>query len=295
MYKIGYFADGPWSHKAMEKILSDNAMQIAFVCGRYGKTDEILKKLSILNNIPFITEQYINSEKFVEFVKKFNCDLLVSMSFNQIFKEPLMDSQNIKIINCHAGKLPEYRGRNILNWVLINDEKEFGVTVHFVDKGIDTGDIIHQSRYKISDLDDYQTLLTKAYTFCAEDLYVAIKSLQNNNYERVQQTSLKQKGFYCSKRKEGDEIIDWNKTSREIFCFIRALCEPGPSAQSKIANNLVKINKAEFIEDAPTYKDIPGSVLFVSNSYFLVKTGDSFIKIKDYSSSYTPRIGDRFQ
>ena len=40
-------------------------------------------------------------------------------------------------LNCHAGALPFYRGRNILNWALINDEKEFGVTVHFIDEGID--------------------------------------------------------------------------------------------------------------------------------------------------------------
>ena len=57
----------------------------------------------------------------------------------------------LKTINCHAGKLPFYRGRNILNWVLINDEREFGITVHYVDEGIDTGDIILQRVFPITD------------------------------------------------------------------------------------------------------------------------------------------------
>jgi methionyl-tRNA formyltransferase len=64
------------------------------------------------------------------------------MSFNQIFKSEIINLPRLKTINCHAGKLPFYRSRNILNWVLINDEKEFGITVHYVDEGIDTGDII---------------------------------------------------------------------------------------------------------------------------------------------------------
>ena len=96
------------------------------------------------------------------------------MSFNQIFKNNLINLPPLKIINCHAGKLPFYRGRNVLNWVLINDENEFGITVHFIDEGIDTGDIILQKTFKIDDTDDYQTLLSRAYKECGSILYDSI-------------------------------------------------------------------------------------------------------------------------
>ncbi len=59
-------------------------------------------------------------------------------------------------------------GRNILNWALINYEKEFGITVHYVDSGIDTGDILEQVAFPITDQDDYQTLLRRAYIGCAQ-------------------------------------------------------------------------------------------------------------------------------
>ena len=71
-------------------------------------------------------------------------------------------------------KIALLQGRNILNWVLINDESEFGITVHYVDEGIDTGDIIKQSTFQITDADDYSTLLEKAYSGCAELLSKAV-------------------------------------------------------------------------------------------------------------------------
>ena len=82
-----------------------------------------------------------------------------------------MSLPKLKTINCHAGKLPFYRGRDILNWVLINDEKEFGITVHYMDEGIDTGDIILQRTFPITDEDSYKTLLERSYDECANILY----------------------------------------------------------------------------------------------------------------------------
>ena len=84
------------------------------------------------------------------------------MSFNQIFKQSIISLPELGIISCHAGKLLLYRGRNVLNWVLINDEKEFGITVHYIDEGIDTGDIIIQKSFQIKDTDTYKSLLEKA-------------------------------------------------------------------------------------------------------------------------------------
>ena len=62
-----------------------------------------------------------------------------------------------------------------MNWVLINDEKEFGITVHYDDEGIDTGDIIKQRCFEIKDDYDYNKLLDIAYVECSEILYDAIK------------------------------------------------------------------------------------------------------------------------
>lgn len=286
---IGYFADGIWSHNAFMKIVNDERFQIAFIVPRYDSKDETLREFSNKFNIPFIVSKNINSNEFIQKVQAFDCDIFVSMSFNQIFKSEIINLPRLKTINCHAGKLPFYRGRNILNWALINDEKDFGITVHYMDSGIDTGDIILQKCYPISDDDDYASLLEVAHTQCAELLYEALCEIYNGSAKRTKQEGI---GFYCSKREMGDEIIDWNSTSREIFNFVRAISPPAVGARSYIKGKEIQINKAKLIENAPIYKCKNGAVVGVGDDYFVVKTSDSTIKIVDFIYDEKIKIGD---
>jgi len=293
--KIGYFADGPWSHEAMERLFLDDTLQIAFVCARDDAPDLILKAKAVEKGLDFITHPQINSDEFLCWMMKYDCDLFVSMSFNQIFRSTLINLPALKAINCHAGKLPFYRGRNILNWALINDEKEFGITVHYIDEGIDTGDIILQRCYSITDEDDYSTLLDRAYEGCATTLYDAIKDVQDGKVKTIVQKDIDQLGFYCTARKEGDECLDWNQKSRDIFNFVRAICRPGPEARTYFGDVEIKINKLQLLSGAMNYKGVVGSVVGVDSSSFFVKTSDSFVKITEWSGYPKPRIGDRLK
>lgn len=293
--KIGYFADGPWAHKAFEKIVKDKSIKIAFITVRYDKKDEVLLDLANRYDIPVELSNNINSQEFIDAVKKYQADLFVSMSFNQIFRSEIMNLPKHKTINCHAGKLPFYRGRNILNWALINDEQEFGITVHYIDSGIDTGDIILQETYPITDQDDYKTLLERAYDGCADVLYRAIKMIQNNEVNVIKQADIDPVGTYCGMRYEGDEILDWNKSSREIFNFIRALCIPGPQATSWIRGNKITINRAKLIEGAHSYKNIPGQVIGKTSNGLLIKTGDTMLEITEYTYPGKVKVGDRLK
>lgn len=293
--KIGYFADGPWGHKAFEKIISDDSLEIVFVTVRYDKKDEVLIKLAEENHIPVELSENINSREFINRVERYGADLFVSMSFNQIFKNEMINLPKYKTINCHAGKLPFYRGRNILNWALINDEKEFGITVHYIDEGIDTGDIILQETYPITDEDNYGTLLLTAYDECARILYSAIKMIQDGNVTPTKQQDIDPIGMYCGMRVQGDEIIDWNQTSREIFNFIRALCIPGPQATSWIRGNKITINKARMIPGACAYRHTVGQIVGRTGEGLLVKTGDTILEIIEYTYNGKLKIGDRLE
>ncbi len=290
---IGYFADGPWSHRAFEKMINDDSIEVRFIVPRTDSIDDTLLKYAIKYNIPYYKGVKINSNEFYKLASTYNCDLFVSMSFNQIFKERISSMPKYKTINCHAGKLPFYRGRNVLNWVLINDEKEFGITVHYIDDGIDTGDIILQRIYPISDEDNYRTLLNHSYFECANILYEAIKIIQIGDVKPIKQKDIHPVGFYCGRRGEGDEIINWNNSSREIFNFIRAICDPGPKATTFNNNNMIKINKARLIENAPKYKNINGLIVGKTDEGYIVKTGDTTIEILEIEAKETLKIGDR--
>lgn len=293
--KIGYFADGPWSHQALAKLILDSTINVEFICARHDKPDIVLKEQAGMHGIDYVTHPKVNSEEFFQMISGYGCDLFVSMSFNQIFRKRLIEYPRLKTINCHAGKLPFYRGRNILNWVLINDEKEFGITVHYVDEGIDTGDILAQNLLPITDEDNYATLLKKAYSGCAELLYETVKGLYAGKIVCRPQTDIHPLGFYCTGRGEGDERLLWDQPSRDIFNFVRAICRPGPEARTFCQDIEIKINRVELLPNAPTYKGIPGAVLGVNSDGLFVKTADSYLKVVEWSGIDRIRIGDRFK
>ena len=74
---------------------------------------------------------------------------------------PVLDTARLSFVNFHAGKLPFYRGRNVINWAIINGETEIGLTAHVVDEGIDTGDIVLQKTLPIGWTDTYGDVLTR--------------------------------------------------------------------------------------------------------------------------------------
>lgn len=291
--RIGYFADGIWSHKAFLKIIQDPRFEVAFIVPRFDTQDNTLLSFAHQFNIPYIKSQNINSQEFISTIQKYNSDIFVSMSFNQIFKEPLISLPRLKTINCHAGKLPRYRGRNILNWVLINDEKEFGITVHYIDGGIDTGDIILQETFPISDEDDYTSLLEIAHTKCADLLYRALQLFATNTVRPIKQDHIH--GFYCPMRISGDELIDWNQNSRTIFNFIRALNAPNLGAKSYIKDQEMIIYKSQLINNAPNYISTTGVIVGIEKKDLIIKTLDSTLRITDYNYKNKPKIGDRLK
>ena len=291
--KIGYFADGPWGHNALERLLADSEIKVCFIVPRNDTKDSFLKEKAEEYGIDYLCPVKVNSDEFYEFAQKYACDLFVSMSYNQIFRSKIYNLPQLKTINCHAGKLPRYRGRNILNWALINDEKEFGITVHYVDDGIDTGDIILQRTYPITDEDNYNTLLELAYKECPDILYQAIKELQKGTAHRIPQDFISKNGLYCGMRSIGDEVIDINSTSRELFNFVRAICSPGPRAVVYLNETPVYINKVIYNPDFPKYKGTNGQILGMIDGKPILKTKDSYVLIEEFESDVKLKTGDR--
>ena len=277
---IGYFADGPWSHHAFQKLVKDPDISIKFICVRFETKDEILKQYAAQYNVDYLMHKNINSKDFIQRIAQYNCNLFVSMSFNQILKKDIIAYAPKGFINCHAGALPFYRGRNPLNWVLINGENTFGITVHYVDEGIDTGDIIEQKHYPISTHDTYSRLLNIAVTECGQVLFSAMQKLSQNKVKRIKQKEIHPVGTYFGRRTFGDEILNFTWPSFRVFNFIRAISSPGPGARFWVENTEYAIEEAVMISEAPTYIATEGEILGRDIEGVVVKTGDSSLRIK---------------
>jgi methionyl-tRNA formyltransferase len=295
--RIAYFGDGPWAHQALDRILADDAVDVRVIVPRYDTQDPELQRRAQTHGIDFLPIRNVNAPESLELLATYEADLLVSMSFDQIFRAGILNLCPRGAINCHAGALPFYRGRNILNWALINDAQEFGVTVHYMDEGIDTGDIVLQRTSPITDADDYATLLQRAVGLCAETLHEAVGLLAAGREQRIDQTMIHPVGFYTGRRVEGDEWIDWSWPSRRIFNFVRALTAPGPCARTSVAGTELAVVRAAMIPQAPTYLSTPGEVVGRDNHAVQVKTGDSTISLLEIRAADEPRlrIGTRMQ
>jgi methionyl-tRNA formyltransferase len=295
--RIGYFADGPWAHEALDRILADGCLSLEFIVPRFVNPDPVLRDRAESAGIEFLPLANVNSPESLSKLAGFEADLFVSMSFDQIFRQDFLRLPLRGVINCHAGALPFYRGRNILNWALINGEKEFGVTVHYVDEGIDTGDIITQRFSPIRDIDDYGTLLGRAVTICADALHEAMQMIREGLVEPIEQSSIHPVGFYTGRRVDGDEWIDWSWPSRRVFNFVRAIAPPGPCARASVDGAVLKVVRAELIDQAPSYVATVGEVVCRTAGAVHVKTGDSVIALTDIEAplGVSLRIGTRLQ
>jgi methionyl-tRNA formyltransferase len=96
-------------------------------------------------------------------------------------------------------------------------------------------------------------------------------------------------------RKEGDELLDWNRTSREVFNFVRAISDPGPQARTQLHGSEVKINSVELLSGAKSYIGISGCVIGLEPRAFLVKTLDTLVRVTEWTGCALPKIGDRFK
>lgn len=288
--KIGYFADGPWSHLALERIVADRRFELAFIAPRFDTRDPVLGEFARRLRVDFLLLDNVNSDESVARLRSYDADLFVSMSYNQIFRAPVIALPPHGVINCHAGALPFYRGRNILNWALINDAPSFGVTVHYVNPGIDTGDIIVQRQFPITDRDDYRSLLDRAILACPDVLVEALDRIVRDAVEPIRQASIHPVGSYFGRRRPGDEWIDWNWPSRRIFNFVRAIAPPGPGARTLRSGEVLEVLAAEEIADAVNYIAIPGEVVGRCERGVTVKTGDSTLLLTAWRGTDSPRL-----
>jgi methionyl-tRNA formyltransferase len=282
--KIGFLGDGLWAQRALAQLIADSRYAIAFVAVRASRPDQELVDLATSRGIPVLSPASVNSPDSLAEIGRFAADLHVSMSYDQILREQILRLPPRGTLNCHAGALPFYRGRNPLTWALINGEREFGITVHWVDLGIDTGDIVLQVKVPIRPEDTYATLLAIAEERCADTLVKAISEVFQRTDQRIAQASIDPVGMYCCRRRAGDEEIDWATDTSHLERFVRALVPPGPGARTSWEQRPYAILAAEEVSGARPYIGVPGEVIGRDSAGILVKSGDTFIRLTRWAA-----------
>lgn len=143
------------------------------------------KKLANKHSIRTVKIFNVNDEESREILSKAKPDLFVSVFFNQILKSETISIPPLSVLNIHPAYLPDYKGVSPVFWALVNGEKKSGVSVHFIDRGIDTGGIIKREQIKIDKSDTEDSLYWKAVLIGAPLLVSAISEIREKKNVEV--------------------------------------------------------------------------------------------------------------
>ncbi len=147
-------------------------------------------------NVPSIEVSDINEPKCVEFISLHNPDI-IAVCGTTVLKPPVFELSRRGTINIHTGIIPEYRSADPIFWALYNNEPDnVGVTVHFVDKGIDTGPIIYQQRVGVTRDDKLETLYCRCIKKGAELMSQAISDIENGEVKAMRKDGVQGKAYY---------------------------------------------------------------------------------------------------
>ena len=170
---------------------------------KYKSLNFVLKKNSIKK---IQLNKSINHKESIELIKSYKPDLLVSILGNEIFKKPIINLAKQGCLNLHTALLPKYRGLMPSFWVLKKDEKFTGVSVFFVDEGIDSGPIIVQKKIEIKNYSQ-QKLIYLTKKIGMEAIAEAIDLIKNNSYELIQNDNNEKTYYSFPTRKDVKEFI----------------------------------------------------------------------------------------
>ena len=259
----------------------------------------------LARGLNYIDYDELNEPQLIEKIKKLDVDAAVVCSFNYKIPKVLMNATRDGFINVHPSMLPKYRGGNPYSRVIMNGETETGVTIHFMDEGFDTGDIIAQKAYHIHSKATMGTIFNELNVLGIELLLQVLQAYENEELPRIPQP----RGDFISGKglADGEIFINYNRSAEEIERFIRAL-NPFILASTTFRGNMMKIMKAEVASDAFCIPHPAGTVAKIEDDKFFIATskglivptvlqfGSFFIgDSKDFIRIVNPKIGEEFR
>jgi methionyl-tRNA formyltransferase len=190
-----------------------------------------LELLAAERQVPLLIQPRVVATSYPDFVqgvRRLAPDLMLVNSYSMLVREDVLSVPARGAINVHMALLPEYRGSNPIQWALLNDEPETGVTMHYMSPEFDAGDIIAQCRIPILFTDTWCSILARlreaTESLLGEELP---KVFAGTNARRPQDEA---RARYYRRRHPEDGQIDWNHSVRHIYNLIRALVKPNPGA-----------------------------------------------------------------
>ena len=269
---------------------------------RGGKADP-LKVEAEKAGLPVFQPGRMRDQDAYEAMVKLNPDLEVLAFVTDIVPARVLDVAKQGSICYHPSILPRYRGASAINWAVINGETETGLTIFWVDAGIDTGDILLQKKVAVGpDETTGAVYFDKLFPLGVQAVLEAVDLVAQGKAPRIPQDH--SQGTYdppCDEKVAG---LDWSKPGQQVYNFIRG-CDPQPGATTTFKGEKVKFYNASFLSEA--HQAPAGEILEVTDKGIKVAADGGAlvisrfrtkelgkVKAPDFIAAKQPKAGDKF-
>lgn len=220
-----------------------------------------VKQFGIDNEIEIIQPKKIKDEKIIEKIKEINPDLIVVVAYGKILPKEIIDIPKYGIINVHSSLLPKYRGASPIHSAILNGDTKSGVSIMYIEEGLDSGDVILQESCDILENDTLGTLHDKLKDLGAIGLEKALKLIEAEKVEATKQDE--SLATFVKPITKEQAKIDWNNTKEVIFNQVRGL-NPFPAAHTfNEKDENIKIYKTEKLDKE--YEGQNGQIVDIIN------------------------------
>ena len=226
------------------------------------------------SDVPILQPARVKHEEAVAEIRALAPDVIVVIAYGQILPRTVLEIPPVACLNLHASLLPRHRGAAPIQASIVADNRESGITVMYMDEGLDTGDILLQSALEIARDETGGSLHDRLAQIAPATLEKALTSLQQGNAARIPQDS--SLATYAPKLQRDDGRIDWTEAAALIERKVRAF-DPWPGAFTLLRNEAgtqrkLKIYRAKLTESA---EGAPGEILRSNGSLVVVAKGGS--------------------
>lgn len=230
-----------------------------------------VKEYALSKNLTVYQPLKMRDGEALSIIENIAPDLIVVAAYGKILPEDILNAPRLGSINVHSSLLPKYRGAAPINWAILNGESETGVTIMYMAKELDAGDIILCARTAIDPDEDADALTKRLAELGAKTLSKAVTELENGIAPRTPQPEA---DFpYASMLSREMSPIDWSKSALEIKNQIRGLV-PWPCATMELGGDTVKLYRAEIGGLTNAYA---GTIVGATKSGIQIACGDGKI------------------
>ncbi len=234
-----------------------------------------VKQFGLDNDIEVIQPKRMKDEEVIAKIKEINPDLIVVVAYGKILPKEIIDIPKYGIINVHSSLLPKYRGASPIHSAILNGDKESGVSIMYIEEGLDSGDVILKETCEITEDDTLGTLHDRLKELGAIGLEKALKLIEAGEVKAEKQDD--SKATFVKPITKEQAKINWNNTKEVIFNQIRGL-NPFPGAYThNEKNENIKIYKSEKLEKE--YAGENGTVVEMTKKGPVVKMANGALRL----------------